>query len=631
MITLMRRHRKTLQVGLLLVVVAFVASLFIFGTSGVGGDGEREAVGTVNGEAIPLDRYQRRYRAAMETYAQVYRDRFSPALAEQMGLPRLVVDQLVQEALVVQRARVEGLQVSDEELNARIHAMAAFHEGGRFALRRYQEVLRRAGFTPGGFESDMRRELTRMKVEAAVKGGVKVSEAELEQAYQRRHEEVGAQWALVELSPILAATTVSEAELEAHLKRHEADFRQPERRRIQYVLLATKDFTKPVPEAEVERYYREHPKEFATPRQVRAAHVLARVAETGGSEAEDRARAKIADVIRRAKAGEDFAALAKALSEDAGTAPNGGDLGLLSPGEVVPQFEQALQALRKGELTAEPVRTPFGFHAIKVLDVREGAQKTLKEAAPQIRERLAGEAAEKAARARADEVRPPLQSAPDFMSAARALGLDPKETTLLRTDRARTLGLVEPMEEAAFELALDGVSPPVRTATGVAVVKALQAFPAGVPPLSEIKEPVTLAARRAKAETAALDKAKALHAEAKSGDLLAAARKAGASTGEAARFSRSKPPEKLPGAAVTAALGTPVGALTEPVRSQQGVFVLKVLARRAADLKDFPTEREKLQREILSQKQSLAWEAWLKAARAGAKIQVSGQVFPPRG
>src|SRR3970282_2878277 len=95
-----------------------------------------------------------------------------------------------------------------------------------------------------------------------------------------RHEEVRAAWALVDLGPLVAAATATDAELQDSLAKPGDEFRQPERRRVQYVLLAQKDFAKPVPEAEAERYYAAHPKEFESPRQGRAAHVLARVPET---------------------------------------------------------------------------------------------------------------------------------------------------------------------------------------------------------------------------------------------------------------------------------------------------------------------------------------------------------------
>src|SRR5881409_579513 len=441
MITVMRRYRRVLQVGLLVVIAAFVLTSVYVGSMSGGARNRGDVVATVNGEAIPVERYQRRYQAYLDAYSRVYRDRFSPTLAEQLGLPQQAVNDLVQEAVVVQRARAEGLEVSDEELNAQIQAVPAFAENGRFSLARYQDFLRRRGMSASAFENDVRRELTRMKVETTVKAGIKVSDPELERAFALRREEVRAAWALVETAPLVAAAaTASDEEAAAYLKAHPAEFQLPERRRVQYVTLAPKDFRPAVSEAEVEKYYTEHAREFETPQQVHAAHVLVPVPQTGGSEAEDRARAKIVDVIRRAKAGEDFARLAAQVSEDPGSKSKGGDLGWITKGEMVPDFEAVAFSLGRGQISAEPVRTPFGFHAIKVFETRAASKKPLKDVAAQIRDRLAAEAADRAARAKADEVKPLLQAAPDFMAEAKRLGLTPLETTMSKLERVPMFG-----------------------------------------------------------------------------------------------------------------------------------------------------------------------------------------------
>ena len=622
MITVMRRYRRVLQVGLLVVIAAFVLTSVYVGSMSGGARNRGDVVATVNGEAIPVERYQRRYQAYLDAYSRVYRDRFSPTLAEQLGLPQQAVNDLVQEAVVVQRARAEGLEVSDEELNAQIQAVPAFAENGRFSLARYQDFLRRRGMSASAFENDVRRELTRMKVETTVKAGIKVSDAELERAFALRREEVRAAWALVETAPLVAAATVSDEEEAEYLKAHPAEFQLPERRRVQYVTLAPKDFRPQLPDAEVEKYYTDHAKEFETPQQVHAAHVLVPVPQTGGSEAEDSARTKVVDVIRRAKAGEDFARLAAEISEDPGSKSKGGDLGWISKGEMVPAFEAVAFTLRRGEISPEPVRSPFGFHAIKVFESRAAGKKPLKEVAAQIRDRLAAEAADKAARAKADEVRPPLQAATDFVAEARRLGLTPIETTMSRMERLPMLGGTDPLEEAAFALAIGGVSSPVKTAAGWVVLKSTEAIPAGVPPLTEIRDRVAGAVKRQKAEAIALERAHKVVAETGTKDLAAAARIAGAQTGETARFSRTKPAERLPGDVQLAALQSPAGTVAGPVKSPQGYYVLKVLERIAPNMADLAAERDRLSREVLTQKQSQAWEAWVSHARAAAKVEV---------
>ena len=629
MITLMREYLKVLHVFLWLVIAAFIGSLFYLGTTQVG-DGAGDSVAVVNGEKIPGDRYRRRYQAYMDNLARVSRDQFTPAMAERLGLPERVLDDLVQEELVMQRARAEGLAVTDEELNAQIQAIRAFHENGRFSLRRYQEFQRRRAITAAAFESDVRRELTRLKVENLVKNGVRVTDSEVEQAFAYRNERVRAAWALVETAPIAAKMTAADPEVEAYLSQHAAEFRLPDRRRVQYVVIGTKGFVEPVPDGDIEAYYKEHAAEFESPRQARAAHVLVRVPETGGSEAETRARAKVQDVIRRARAGEDFAKLAREVSEDPGSAGTGGELGWVSRGETVPQFEEAVFALPKGGISSEPVRTPFGYHAVTVLDTREGGRKPLKEVAPQIRDQLLAERSTAAAGAKADEVRPPLGTAKDFQPEAKRLGLEPHEVVMSRSAALPGVGPNDAVQEAAFTLAVGGVSSPLKTPAGFVILKVLEHLPSAVPPLAEIKERVADAVRAKKADGIAVERARKLTLAAKDGDLVALARKEGLSAGATGSFSRAKPPsDRLPGEAMLAALTTPVGAISDPVRTEQWYYVVKTLERVPPDPGDLAKEREPIAREEVEAKRGQAWESWLGAARAKAKIERTGP-GPPR-
>jgi parvulin-like peptidyl-prolyl isomerase len=160
------------------------------------------------------------------------------------------------------------------------------------------------------------------------------------------------------------------------------------------------------------------------------------------------------------------------------------------------------------------------------------------------------------------------------------------------------------------------------------VLKVTDSIPPGVPPLAEIRDRVTAAVKQSKAETASADRMKQLADEAKGGDLQAAARKAGASFGDAARFSRAKPADKLPGDVQLAALQTPAGEMSAPVKTPRGFYLVKVLERAPAGPVD-PGEREKLQRELTSQKQSETWERWVLAVRSDSKIEILGRPSTP--
>ena len=268
MISFMRRYRRGLQGGLLLVIAAFVASLFVFGTSGFGGKGEEgDTVATVNGESISRRQYQERYQSVLEYYSQSNRGRLSPELAEQLGLPQRVVDEMVTERVVAQRAVTEGLALTDEEFNAAVHAMREFQDNGRFSMDRYRRFLQVRGVEA---EQELRRFLTMRKVQRLVVGGVRVTDPEVEQAWGLRREEVRAGWAMVELAPLVAAATASAEEVAEYLKGHPDEFKQPERRKIQYVSITPKDVAPKISDADVEKYYTEHLKEFETPAQVHA-------------------------------------------------------------------------------------------------------------------------------------------------------------------------------------------------------------------------------------------------------------------------------------------------------------------------------------------------------------------------
>ena len=631
----MRGYFRGLKFVLLVVIVAFIAtSLFFYGSGPMQGDGARaSAIATVNGEEIPAGRFQRMQRNYLEYYRRTYRQDITPEMAERMGLTQQVISDLVQEALVIQQAKREGIAVADEELRLRIQSISGFQEDGRFSRDRYLAQLKQARIEPGDFETEVRRDLVRQKMEALVKDGIKVSDVEVEQAYMTRFERVRADWASIESAPFMAQVTVSDADAEAYVKTHEPQFSRPERRRIQYVLIAPKAFAKAVPDADAEAYYKEHQAEFERPKRLKSAHILVRVPPTGGSEAENKSKGKIQEAIRRAKAGEDFGKLAKELSEDTATAPTGGDLGFVGKGEMVPQFEEAVFALKKGEISPQPVRTPFGYHAIMVSDVQDGGVQPFRDAAAKIKEKLAAERGERAAQAKADEAKPALTAAKDFAAEAKKLGVDSKEATVARGDGLEGIGRDPQLEEALFGLAAGGVSPPVKTSGGFVIARAVESFPAGVPPFAEIKDNAVSALKRDRADLLADERAKAFAAGAGTGDFLAAARRDKLPAGETPFFSRGEPPkdkDALPGSVLLAALRTPTGGISEPVRATTGFYVVKTVERRAADLQGFDKVRDQMRVQLLEAKRNQAWERWIKALFTGAKIQVQGETVPER-
>lgn len=630
MISMMRDYARSLKVVLLIVVVVFILTsgvLFYWG-SDPSGSVPGNTVAVVNGEEIPFERFRRAQANTIAAYERMARQRLTPELAERLGLSQQVVNELVTEAVVIQGAAKEGVLVSDDELRATIQQIREFHEGGQFSREEYLKVLKQLRLEPGEFESEVRRHLVRRKMETLIKQGVKVSDEEIRQAYRERHERVRAAWAYADVKPIMATLQVADEDLEPYIKAHPAQFSQPERRKLQYVMVNPRKLAVTISDAEAEAYYNEHAAEFEEPKRLRVAHVLVRVPPVGGSDAENAAKAKVEDIVKRARSGEDFGQLARELSEDKASAVQGGDLGFVGPGELVVPFEQAAFALKKGE-TSAPVRTPFGYHAIRVVDVKEGGRSPLKEVASRIKETLGAQKSEQAAQARADEVRTTLLSAQDFPAEAKRLGLEPQEAAFGRGDALGEAGRDPQLDETLFGLAVGGVSTPIKTAGGFAVVKVVQHVPAGVPPVAEIRDRVVEAIKRERAERQVTDRAKALVAAlGKGGDFATAAKADGFSTGTIPMFSRSEPPKErgsLPGGVLMAALQTPAGQVAEPVRADGGVYVVKTLERAAADADGLEKERAELEKQVLEQKRALTWDNWMRGRLADSKVQIGGQ------
>jgi parvulin-like peptidyl-prolyl isomerase len=136
---------------------------------------------------------------------------------------------------------------------------------------------------------------------------------------------------------------------------------------MEYVRMNLSEVVK-VEEAEVRAYWEKHPEEFTTPRQVRARHLLVKAA--GNPSDDQKALQRAEQILARVRGGDDFAKLAGELSEDTATKEKGGDLGFFVKGRMAPEFEAAAFAAKPGEVVG-PVKTTFGYHLIRVEEIRE--------------------------------------------------------------------------------------------------------------------------------------------------------------------------------------------------------------------------------------------------------------------
>ncbi len=359
------------------IIVVFVISFgpgsLTKGGGGCGGAGAAYAA-RVNGKSIPALEWERQYGQLYNLYQSQMGGGFTRELADQLGVAEQALSQLVDRELVIQEAKRRGIVVSDEELSSAIHAIPAFQQNGAFHFESYEASARQNFGSPAKFEAWYRDQLLYGKMLSAIGETVKVSDAEVKEAWRSDADKIALTFVRFPFSAFQAEVKPSDADVKAFADKEGA---------------------------RIEQFYKENPARFDQKKKVRVRHVLARVAP-GGDEAA--AKKKIEDAAARVKKGEDFAKVVQALSDDEATKARGGELGYVSEGLFDEQFAKAALALEQGQVS-EPVRSASGFHLVKAEEVVPAKQVSLADARLQIaRELLSQDRARKLATDRAQAV-----------------------------------------------------------------------------------------------------------------------------------------------------------------------------------------------------------------------------------
>lgn len=362
--------RKTANQGLTIIIFGAIILVFAlnFGPGSISQCGGRIPVAaTVNGRIVSEAEFARRYATVFANITQ-YRPDYTAEKARAENLKRQVLDAMIGDELLAQEAERKGLVISAEELREEIKRIPYFQTDGKFDRQKYAQFAKYQNLSEAKFEEDFSRQLLAQKMRNILEDLTTVSPAEVRDAFESKNNRADIEF--VRVDPV-------------HFKK---DF-QPTAEAVQAVL---KDEMKAV-----EEYYNKHATLYNEPRRVHARHVLVKVSENAAEADVKKARDKIEGAKKRIDAGEDFATVAKEMSEDS-TAVNGGDLGLQGPGVWVKPFEDEANRLKAGEV-GNIIRTRFGFHIIKVEEVKDASKKELKDVQEQIGKALLAERAMKTA------------------------------------------------------------------------------------------------------------------------------------------------------------------------------------------------------------------------------------------
>ncbi len=386
MFDFVRKHTRILQFVLFLLIFP---SFVLFGVEGYTRMSDR---GPVVASVGRDDIRQSDWDAAHKQEADRLREQMPQLDAKLLDSPEAryaTLERLVRDRVIFAAANKSHLVAGDEALARELQAnpVIASLRGpdGKLDMARYKQVLAQQGLSPEAFENSVRADLSSRQVLAGVGGTALPATAPSALALGAWFEKREVQVARFDAAAQAAKVTPTDAEVEAFYKANPQLFQAPEQAAVEYVVLDIESVRKGVSvnEADLRTYYEQNAARSAGQEERRASHILITAPKDAADQraaAKKKAEELLAAVQKNPAS---FADLARKNSQDPGSAAKGGDLDFFAKGAMVKPFEDAAFSLKKGE-TSGVVETDFGFHIIRVTDIKAPKVKTFEEARPEL-------------------------------------------------------------------------------------------------------------------------------------------------------------------------------------------------------------------------------------------------------
>ena len=587
--------RRSTRSWFIYLAIGAIVVVFIFWGVGSYKASRSQEAAEVNGTVIPMTEFNRQFTELVKRYQERTGGEVTPEMIKALRLKEMALSQLVEEALLLQAAPRLGLEVTDAELQHHIQSYPFFHQDGKFDEKRYFWVLSRHHLSPQGFETQERQQLLLRKVVEEVTSFAKVSDAELLEFFRMAREEVNVNYLVVSPEKFLARENPPDDAVARYYQENQAEFHLPDRVRVNYLIFRPKEYlnrVKLTPTA-VEDYLKEHQDEYTRPRVIRAQQILLTLSPKATDAERQQTAQKAQALLGQAKAGEDFAALARAHSQDPASRDKGGDLDLVRRGQNAAEWDKVAFALKPG--TMGLAATDKGIYLIKLEEIKE--TELLPDAAKQVESRLKEEQARHLAIDAAQQAREELSRGP-LAQVAQKLGVTPQETPLFAlSGTVPGLGMQPAFNQAALSLKPQEISKVVELPEGFAVLKSLEYQAAHLPPLARIKDQVKAALSQRLARKQAEQEATRLLGELRQGkpwaQVAAAASLAVKDSGFFTRFQGflgHREAESLTGAAFQLSQQHPYPE--KPLWFQNQYYLLAFKARREPGAQEFQKERD---------------------------------------
>jgi len=588
----------------------------------------------VNGRELAVEEVRRSYLEELSRFEAAFGDAGVP---EEMrsALQTRALEQAVQVELIRQRTRKLRFVASDGQVLEAIRQVPAFQVAGQFSSDAYHAALRSIGMSPDQFEAEQRAFVVARQLDRGLFSSAFVLPAELDRQVALRNETRELAWVTVPAAEFTGAIRLDEAAIQAYYDANKDSYTTEERATVDYVELDIETYAAAVviDEERLREYYESNKDRYTKPGRRQARHILI---EIGADEAAAEARARAA--YERAKAGADFAALARELSDDAGSRESGGDLGMAERGDFVAAFGDAVWSMSPGEIRG-PVKSEFGWHVIRLDAVDPEATQSFDEVRAELEPELRRTEVEKVfgeAQEQLDTLA--FEAAGDLAAVAAQMNLPVRRIERFTRSGGADLGATPQLTAAVFspdvlagrELRTIELEP-----GRIVAIRVSAHQPARARPLEEIREQIATAARLEQAQKLAAARAAEVAAELSAGAAWDAATGAWQAAAPApthplrlVRRDDTQIPPEIKASAFRAPVpqGKPQYGVAGLANGDAAVWT--VTAVRGGTLASLSPEEQQLEREQ-ARERAAQWDAnvYVASMRADADVDVNPQLF----
>jgi peptidyl-prolyl cis-trans isomerase D len=499
-----------------LIIGMLIIGLASFAWDAYFGPDPDVSVAKVNGEKITTNEFQREYqqqRARLQS--MLGGTDISKVIPDEAQFKSNILKRMEEEELVLQAANENGFRVSDGLLAQQIRSFEAFQSNGKFDDSLYQQWLKQNQMSSADFEAMLRRDVVVQQYRMGVAATAWVTGKERHAILQKQEQQRDIGLVKIAAANYLTEITVSDEDAQSYYDSDKQRYATPEQVSIQYLELSLDALMGRVQidEKALQEMYQERQADFGAAEERHVRHILIEVAGEGEKLAA--AKAKAESLVKQLRGGASFEKLASENSDDIGSAKAGGDLGFLGrDGMMDPAFADAAFALKKGEIS-EPVKSAYGYHIIKLEDIKAGQQRSFAEVRPQLEQDFRHKQAEESFFEQSETLSNLTFEHPESLEpAAQQLGLQINVTPLFTRDQGMVLAANPDIRKLAFsdEVLFQGNNSEVKEigSNHLVVLRIKDHLESAVRPFAEVKEMIVAQLKQERAKAKAKEEGQAM-------------------------------------------------------------------------------------------------------------------------